>query len=201
MEINYEEISRFYRNIIHYIFNEIENIAPIRWDEQSNQPVYSDEYELAYGYLNKAILRLDDVLKMSDYYDEENFEYFGLEHLSDARYRIEDYLKDSNSLFMNDEIVQNYTHYDDVIIDYYQSIGLNNNYFMYYQKILYRDSNISHIQFEINELKQNVEMLQNSVDHSDYLVNKSTIQSIIKELNNSINKIEIKQKEIKKETE
>ena len=201
MEINYEEISRFYRNIIHYIFNEIENVAPIRWDEQSNQPIYSDEYELAYAYLNKAILRLDDVLKMSDYYDEENFEYFGLEHLLDARYRIEDYLEESNSLFMNDEIVQNYTHYDNVIIDYYQSIGLNDNCFMYYQKILYRDSNISHIQFKINELKHNVEMLQNSIDHSDYLANKSTIQSIIKELNNSINKIEIEQVEIKKETE
>ena len=138
---------------------------------------------------------------MGDYYDEENFEYFGLEHLSDARYRIEDYLKESNSLFMNDEIVQNYTYYDDIIIDYYQSIGLNNNYFMYYQKILYRDSNISHIQFEIDELKQNVEMLQNSIDHSDYLVNKSIIQSIIKELNQLLNKIEIEQIEIKKETE
>lgn len=202
MEINYEEISRFYRNIIHYIFNEIENIAPIRWDEQSNQPVYSDEYKLAYSYLHKAIWRLDNVLKMSDYYDEENFEYFGLEHLLDARYRISDYLNDeSNSLFVNDEIVQNYTHYDDVIIDYYQSIGLNNNYFNYYQKKLYRDSNISHIQFEIDELKQNVRMLQNSVDRSDYLVNKSTIQSIIKELNQLLNKIEIEKIEIKKETE
>lgn len=201
MEINYEEISRFYRNIIHYIFNEIENIAPIRWDEQSNQPVYSDEYKLAYDYLNKAILRLDDVLKMSDYYDEENFEYFGLEHLSDARYRIEQYLEESNNLFVNDEIVQNYTHYDDIVIDYYQPIRLNNDYFMYYQKILYRDSNISHIQFEIDELKQNVGILQNSVDHSDYLVNKSTIQSIIKELNQLLNKMEIEQIEIKKEIE
>lgn len=199
MEINYEEISRFYRNIIHYIFNEIENIAPTRWDEQSNQPVYSDEYKLAYSYLHKAIWRLDNVLKMSDYYDEENFEYFGLECLSDARYRIADYLnEESNSLFVNDEIVQNYTHYDDVIIDYCQS-GLNNNYFNYYQKILYRDSNISHIQFEIDELKQNVRMLQNSVDRSDYLVNKSTIQSIIKELNQLLNKIEIEKIEIKKE--
>lgn len=199
MEINYEEISRFYRNIIHYIFNEIENIAPTRWDEQSNQPVYSDEYKLAYSYLHKAIWRLDNVLKMSDYYDEENFEYFGLEHLLDARYRIADYLnEESNSLFVNDEIVQNYTHYDDVIIDYCQS-GLNNNYFNYYQKILYRDSNISHIQFEIDELKQNVRMLQNSVDRSDYLVNKSTIQSIIKELNQLLNKIEIEKIEIKKE--
>lgn len=199
MEINYEEISRFYRNIIHYIFNEIENIAPTRWDEQSNQPIYSDEYKLAYSYLDKAIWRLDDVLKMSDYYDEENFEYFGLEHLSDARYRIADYLnEESNSLFVNDEIVQNYTHYDNVIIDYCQS-GFNNNYFNYYQKILYRDSNISHIQFEIDELKQNVRMLQNSVDRSDYLVNKSTIQSIIKELNQLLNKIEIEKIEIKKE--
>lgn len=205
MEINYEEISRFYRNIIHYIFNEIENIAPIRWDEQSNQPVYSDEYKLAYDYLNKAILRLDDVLKMSDYYDEESFEHFGLEHLSDARYRIEHYLEDSNSLFINDEIVQNYTHYDDIVVDYYKPIRLNkdvnNDYFMCYQKILYRDSSISHIQFEINELKQNVEMLQNSVSHSDYLVNKSTIQSIIKKINQLLNKMEIEQKEIKKETE
>lgn len=201
MEINYEEISRFYRNIIHYIFNEIENIAPTRWDEQSNQPVYSDEYKLAYSYLHKAIWRLDNVLKMSDYYDEENFEYFGLECLSDARYRIADYLNEnSNNLFINDEIVQNYTHYD-IIIDYYQSIGFNNNYFNYYQKILYRDSNISHIQFEIDELKQNVGMLQNSVDRSDYLVNKSTIQSIIKELNQLLNKIEIEKIEIKKETE
>lgn len=205
MEINYEEISRFYRNIIHYIFNEIENIAPIRWDEQSNQPVYSDEYKLAYDYFNKAILRLDDVLKMSDYYGEESFEYFGLEHLSDARYRIEQYLEESNNLFVNDEIVQNYTYYDDIVIDYYKPIRLNkdvnNDYFIYYQKILYRDSNISHIQFEIDELKHNVEMLQNSIDHSDYLANKSAIQSIIKELNNSINKIEIEQVEIKKETE
>lgn len=201
MKINYEEISRFYRNIIHYIFNEIENVAPIRWDEQSNQPVYSDEYKLAYDYLNKAIWRLDDVLKMGDYYDEENFEYFGLEHLSDARYRIEHYLEDSNNLFINDKIVQNYTYYDDIVIDYYQLIRLDNDYFMYYQKILYRDSNISHIQFEIDELKQNVEMLQNSVDHSDYLVNKSTIQSIIKELNQLLNKIEIEQIEIEKETE
>lgn len=201
MKINYEEISRFYRNIIHYIFNEIENVAPIRWDEQSNQPVYSDEYKFAYDYLNKAIWRLDDVLKMSDYYDEENFEYFGLEHLSDARYRIEHYLEDSNNLFINDKIVQNYTHYDDIVIDYYQPIRLDNDYFMYYQKILYRDSNISHIQFEIDELKQNVEMLQNSVDHSDYLANKSTIQSIIKELNQLLNKIEIEQIEIEKETE
>lgn len=201
MEINYEEISRFYRNIIHYIFNEIENIAPTRWDEQSNQPIYSDEYKLAYSYLDKAIWRLNDVLKMSDYYDEENFEYFGLEHLSDTRYRIADYLNEnSNNLFINDEIVQNYTHYD-IIIDYYQSIGFNNNYFNYYQKILYRDSNISHIQFEIDELKQNVGMLQNSVDRSDYLVNKSTIQSIIKELNQLLNKIEIEKIEIKKETE
>lgn len=201
MEINYEEISRFYRNIIHYIFNEIENIAPTRWDEQSNQPIYSDEYKLAYSYLDKAIWRLNDVLKMSDYYDEENFEYFGLEHLSDARYRIADYLnEESNNLFINDEIVQNYTHYD-IIIDYYQSIGFNNNYFNYYQKILYRDSNISHIQFEIDELKQNVRMLQNSVDRSNYLVNKSTIQSIIKELNQLLNKIEIEKIEIKKETE
>ena len=201
MEINYEEISRFYRNIIHYIFNEIENVAPIRWDEQSNQPVYSDEYKFAYDYLNKAIWRLDDVLKMSDYYDEENFEYFGLEHLSDARYRIEHYLEDSNNLFINDKIVQNYTHYDDIVIDYYQPIRLDNDYFIYYQKILYGDSNISHIQFEIDELKQNVEMLQNSVDHSDYLANKSTIQSIIKELNQLLNKIEIEQIEIEKETE
>lgn len=142
---------------------------------------------------------------MSDYYGEEDFEYFGLEHLSDARYRIEQYLEESNNLFVNDEIVQNYTYYDDIIVDYYKPIRLNkdvnNDYFMYYQKILYRDSNISHIQFEIDELKHNVEMLQNSIDHSDYLANKSAIQSIIKELNNSINKIEIEQVEIKKETE
>lgn len=44
-------------------------------------------------------------------------------------------------------------------------------------------------------------MLQNSVDHSDYLANKSTIKSIIKELNQLLNKIEIEQIEIKKETE
>lgn len=205
MEIDYEKIARFYQNIIHYIFEEIEKVTPTEWNDKENRFIYSEEYHNAYGYFQKAIWRLGDVFQMKDYYDEENFEDFGLEHLSDARHRIEHYLEsdDTKISFANDEIVQNYTHYDDVIIDYYQPIRLNRNvhhdYFMYYQKILYRDSDISHIQSEIDHLKWNLEMLQDSVNNSDYLLNKSAIQSIIKELNQSLNKIEIEQIEIEKE--
>lgn len=204
-DIDYKKMAEFYGNIINHIFGKIDEIFPSNWDEQEGRFIHSEQYMLAYSYFQKAFWRLGDVNSMKDYYNDEHFEDFGLEHLSDARHRIENYLQSDELTisFDDDEVVQNYTYYDDVIIDYYQPIRINrdvhHDYFMYYQEILYRDSNINNIEFEIEHIKHSIETLKDYVEDSNYLLNKSAIQPIIKELCNQIDKIKIEKKEIKKE--
>ena len=77
---------------------------------------YSEEYLKAYSYLQRADWRLDEVENMKQYYNEEDFKYFGLENLYNVRNRIEHYLK-STKIKFSDSIYE-YNKYDEVYVDF-----------------------------------------------------------------------------------
>lgn len=111
IEINYKKISTYYHEIISYIL-------------YTSKEYDYDEYLNAYSYLERAIWRLNEIQEMSDFYNEKDFFYFGMENLSNARHRIQHYLEDTETELFND---LKYKKYDGLVIDYYQPIRLNQN--------------------------------------------------------------------------
>lgn len=124
-EIDYEKITKDYMSIINMI-------SKIIHDTQRRYSKGSEEYNIIesdfldwYGSSDKAYYRISDILDMSDFFDEEDFQYFALEKLSDARHRIESYIKRSSDLLDFNSI--NYKVYDDIVMDYYQPIRLSDD--------------------------------------------------------------------------
>ena len=127
-DIDYKKITDYYYDIILYILNNL-SYSRIKYDytgedftpTNHTEDEYEAEYLNAYGYLQRAEWRLSEVDMMSDFYDETDFFYFGLENLSSARHRIQHYLENTEWDIFND---LNYKQYDDLVMDYYQPIRL-----------------------------------------------------------------------------
>ena len=75
-----------------------------------------------YWSFDRAISRANDVLAMHKYWNEPDFEHYGLEQLSSTRHRIEGFLDDC--LLNYPDCCYTFDKYDDIIIDYYKPIRL-----------------------------------------------------------------------------
>lgn len=114
MNIDYNKLCDFYTSIYNMIFTEIYTFYPNTYDGMVVK--YSEEYLKAYSYLQRADWRLNEVENMKQYYNEEDFKYFGLENLYNVRNRIEHYLK-STKIKFSDSIYE-YNKYDEVYVDF-----------------------------------------------------------------------------------
>lgn len=135
-DIDYKEISKYYRGIILYILNNL-SYAHFKYNSddiptEHTEEEYNAEYLNAYGYLQRAEWRLSEVDVMGDFYDEPDFFYFGMNNLSSARHRIQHYLEDTAWDIFDD---LDYKKYDDLVMTYYQPIRLGKDGFEEYYMV------------------------------------------------------------------
>ena len=133
IKIDYQGISKYYRGIISYILNNL-SYAGLKYNDDvirtnHTREEYEAEYLNAYGYLQRAEWRLSELDLMTDFYNEPDFFYFGLNNLSSARHRIQHYLEDTEWGIFDD---LDYNRYDDLVMDYYQPIRLGHEGFEKY---------------------------------------------------------------------
>ena len=158
MSIDYQRICGLYDTIIHEIFKCIEEDSPSYWDGETNRMVYSKEYLHAYSYLQKAMWRLNDTVEMEPYYAEDDFKHYGLENLSDVRYRIEGYLEDTTKRFPDN--CYEYNQYDPIINEYKTVIKKSDNHGVLFGK--YRELHRRMVQLKL--IDSEIKMLQSSAD-------------------------------------
>jgi len=197
-EIDYASISKYYKNIILYILNNLSYTCAVEYNTGEyihtdySKEEYEDEYLNAYGYLQRATWRLSELDEMSDFYDDEDFFYFGMNNLSSARYRIEHYLEDTTWSIFTD---LDYHKYDDLVIDFYQPIRLGRpGYEKYYDTSMSKweyywslHGTAQMKQYLIEDCTRIIGKLNNFVDylgHADYSVLKENIQ-VLESLNDS----------------
>lgn len=182
--IDYNEIADFYWNIISTIYKEInKGTHEPYWNKESKSMIYSDEYLNAYGYLQRAEWRYDDIKEMKDYYNEDYFYFFGLENLSSIRHRIEHYLEDTTFQFPQE--VYDYKKYDELIIDLYGPIRLNINninskHYNYYYNILHKQVMADTIKCDIKWLKGDLIELCEMLCDKEYIrtVDKKRLEKL-----------------------
>ena len=123
MEIDYKQIADYYMRIIGKIYSACEAVEEPYWDNEKSAMIYGKAYLDAYSYLQKAEWRLSNVYNLKDYYNREDFQYYGLEQLQEVRHRIQHYLEDETiDLSHLPDCVYEYKEYDDIIITYYNGI-------------------------------------------------------------------------------
>ena len=158
MSIDYQGMCELYNTIIHEIFKCIEEDSPSYWDGETNRMVYSKEYLHAYSYLQRAMWRLNDTVEMEPYYAEDDFKHYGLENLSDVRYRIEGYLEDTTKRFQDN--CYEYNQYDTIINEYKTVIKKSDNHRVLFGK--YRE--LHHRMVQLKLIDSEIKMLQSSAD-------------------------------------
>lgn len=169
MKVNYYELVNFYTVIYNTIFNEIDLLYPNKYEGLIVK--YSDEYLKAYGYLQRAGWRLEEVRDMEKYYSEDDFKYFGLENLYDVRNRIEHYLKDTETEFS--DLVYQYDKFDEVFSEYKNERLTNeaSEKFTYYEIKLVQQKDYDFILNTLTMLSDDVKKLKNEIKESKYVKN------------------------------
>lgn len=169
MKVNYYELVNFYTVIYNTIFNEIDLLYPNKYEGLIVK--YSDEYLKAYGYLQRAGWRLEEVRDMEKYYSEDDFKYFGLENLYDVRNRIEHYLKDTETEFS--DLVYQYNKFDEVFSEYKNERLTNeaSEKFTYYEIKLVQQKDYDFILNTLTMLSDDVKKLKNEIKESKYVKN------------------------------
>ena len=149
MMIDYQEITEYYIKLIKDI-NHILYTTEKNCDNPEDKKKINDDYLKWYGSSDKAYYRIINILDMKDYYCEDDFMYYALEKLSDARHRIESYINDANPLLDFKDI--DYKLYDVVVMDYYQPIRLSDDKEVRYNKEVSfsKYNSISHRRVMIN---------------------------------------------------
>lgn len=117
--IDYENIANFYLKICSTISKTIRNAM----ENEETKEAAEKDYDDMYWSFERATSRANDVLSMHKYWNEPDFEHYGLEQLSSTRHRIEHFL--SNCLLNYPSCCYTFDKYDDIIIDYYQPIRLS----------------------------------------------------------------------------
>lgn len=116
--IDYKSIAEFYLKICSTISKTI-------YEAEKNEETKDDakkDFDSMYWSFDRAKSRAHDVLKMHKYWNEKDFEDYGLEQLSSTRHRIEHFLDDC--LLTYPDCCYTFDKYDDIIITYYKPIRL-----------------------------------------------------------------------------
>lgn len=192
----YEEMVSYYNNIISNIWKEIEEVYPNEYLGDFRYK-YSDEWTHAYGYLQRAEWRLSDTYNMKDYYTEENFKYYGMEHLSDVNNRIKHYLEDTDFKFT--EKVTDCHKYDNILEERMELLHDPefHKYFNYYEKLNRLNTEKKHITGQINYLKSQIVQLEEELNgtwtlsqHNKYIQNTDELLKIITEIKEKAEKLQ-----------
>lgn len=142
VKVDYKEVCKFYWSIIVKIY-----------DYCRDEGKYLD----AYGYLQKAEWRLDEVEDMWKYYDEPNFKYFALDNFCNVRNRIESYIGSVEDTLP--EEVYEFKKYDYIYEGF--KIGSENLKFVRkYRRIMYKESKISALKSCCSKLDANMKNLK-----------------------------------------
>ena len=167
--INYDELCDFYISICNMIFTEIDTFYPNTYEDMVVK--YSEEYLKAYSYLQRAGLRLEEVKEMKQYYDEEDFKYFGLENLYIVRNKIEHYLNDVEIEFTDS--VYRYNQYDDVYKDFKKErlTTKASEKFAYYEIKLLQRNEYDYVLNSLTLLNSDIKNIINSIKESRYVKN------------------------------
>lgn len=167
--INYDELCDFYISICNMIFTEIDTFYPNTYEDMVVK--YSEEYLKAYSYLQRAGLRLEEVKEMKQYYDEEDFKYFGLENLYIVRNRIEHYLNDVEIEFTDS--VYRYNQYDDIYVDFKKErlTTKASEKFAYYETKLLQRNEYDYVLNSLTLLSSDIKNIINSIKESRYVKN------------------------------
>lgn len=169
MKIDYDELCDFYISICNMIFTEIDTFYPNTYEDMVVK--YSEEYLKAYSYLQRAGLRLEEVKEMKQYYDEEDFKYFGLENLYIVRNKIEHYLNDVEIEFTDS--VYRYNQYDDVYKDFKKErlTTKASEKFAYYEIKLLQRNEYDYVLNSLTLLNSDIKNIINSIKESRYVKN------------------------------
>lgn len=167
--INYDELCDFYISIYNMIFTEIDTFYPNTYEDMVVK--YSEEYLKAYSYLQRAGLRLEEVKEMKQYYDEEDFKYFGLENLYIVRNKIEHYLNDVEIEFTDS--VYRYNQYDDIYVDFKKErlTTKASEKFAYYEIKLLQRNEYDYVLNSLTLLSSDIKNIINSIKESRYVKN------------------------------
>lgn len=204
MEIPYQDMVNYYIGIINNIYKEIKAVTPIEWGDGLCDVKYPDEYQNAYGWLQRAEWRLSDTKVMCNYYDEEEFKYFGIHNLSNVRHRIDGYLDETEFEFS--EKVTDYRKYDEYIELNKELIYDDefHKWFNYYSKLEHLEQDISYLDSQIKWLKSDIEDFKWELNpenmssiFNEYLLNGEELLSVVDELEETINKFQPEYKELK----
>ena len=169
MKIDYGELCDFYISIYDMIFTEIDTFYPNTYEGMVVK--YSEEYLKAYSYLQRAGWRLEEVMNMKQYYDEEDFKYFGLENLYNVRNRIEHYLKNVEIEFTDS--IYKYNQYDDVYADFKKErlTTKASEKFTYYETKLLQQNDYDYVLNSLTLLSSDIKNIIDSIKESRYVKN------------------------------
>lgn len=166
MNIDYREIHDYYVDVINRIYNELSSYTDTG-EKKENAETIREEYMNAYGYLQRAGWRLDELDTMMEFKDEENFFWFAMNNLSSARHRIEHYLNNTNWVFKGDF---DYKKYDNIVMDYYQPFRTgdafsydNSRWWEHYWILESKVQTVKYLKEDIRELEGNVGLLEDYV--------------------------------------
>jgi hypothetical protein len=204
MEIPYQDMVNYYIGIINNIYKEIKAVTPIEWGDGLCDVKYPEEYKNAYGWLQRAEWRLSDTKVMCNYYDEEEFKYYGIHNLSNVRHRIDGYLNETEFEFS--EKVTDYRKYDEYVELNKELIHDDefHKWFDYYSKLekleqdmFYLDSQIKWVKSDIGEFKRNLNPENMSSVFNEYLLNREELLNIVNEMEDLLDKFRPEYKELK----
>lgn len=191
MKFSYNEMINYFGNLYNEIFREIEIFSPNTFDGTVIK--YSDEYMKAYSWLERAGFRLEEVQLMEDYYTEDDFKFFGLEHLMNVRNRIHNYLKNTNMEFS--EKIYDYKKYDEIFNLFVKERTEDKNSsvkYNYYDIKLSQQADYDRVLNSLTLSISDIKILKDDIRESKYLNNRhiKKINKIKKELQNLRKEIE-----------
>lgn len=204
MEIPYQDMVNYYMEIINNIYKEIKVVTPIEWGDGLCEVKYPDEYKNAYGWLQRAEWRLGDTKVMCNYYDEDEFKYFGIHNLSNVRHRIDGYLDETEFEFS--EKVTDYRKYDEYVELNKELIRDDefHKWFNYYSRLEHLEQDMSYLDSQIKWVKSDIEDFKRKLDpenmssiFNEYLLNREELLDVVDELEKTINKFKPEYKELK----
>ena len=207
VDINYGEICKFYWNIYFLIFHSVDEQCSkdLEIDKKVSDIVRLEENNI-YAWLDGATNSLGDLENILEFSNEENFFYFAMSNLNDARKRFEYFLNESKWSYP--EEVYNYTKYDDLVVDYYDKfagcedvITIKNKYYFHYYRLSHRKNYYKYIKKYNLKFYENLEWFNKFVDECcennnyDYPLKKIyyNIQKLSRDIN--VLKEEVDEKE------
>ena len=199
MSLPYDEMCKYYSNIMSKIFEEIEKEQPTEYLDNFKAK-YGEEYLEAYGWLQKAEWRLGEVMSMNKHYDEPEFKHFALENLSNIQHRIDSYLKETDFNFSDE--VYDYHQYDDIVAERMEMIHDpdHHKYWNYYYTLHGREQKIDYFQIERKWVITNLEDLENILEdefNTSWITNKEELSKKILALKKEVSCLELEVEELK----